>query len=81
MISIDTKGDSALRIRMAVNEARRAGLMPFCITIDRKINDYLPYLFGANNFTVVNKDRAAAQQAHHAVRSVDGGFSTPSSRY
>src|SRR5690606_26287288 len=34
--------------RMAVLEARRQGLLPFCITIDSEAGDYLPYMFGAN---------------------------------
>ncbi|SHF72471.1 nitric oxide reductase NorD protein [Microbulbifer donghaiensis] len=38
----------------ALSEARRAGLHPFCITIDRTAEEYLPYLFGQNGFTVLN---------------------------
>ena len=39
--------------RRAIIEARRLGLRPFCVTIDRKGNDYLPHLFGANGFIVI----------------------------
>ncbi len=39
--------------RAAVREARQAGLLPFCVTIDRTGNEYLPYLFGAGRFAVV----------------------------
>ncbi|WP_420477262.1 nitric oxide reductase activation protein NorD [Noviherbaspirillum sp. ST9] len=39
--------------RMAVQEARRLGLTPFCVTIDDKAGEYLPHLFGANGFVVV----------------------------
>ncbi|RZI43792.1 VWA domain-containing protein [Herbaspirillum sp. HC18] len=39
--------------RMAVHEARRLGLTPFCVTIDEKAGEYLPHLFGANGFVVV----------------------------
>ncbi|HMM46437.1 MAG TPA: VWA domain-containing protein [Thiobacillaceae bacterium] len=39
--------------RMAIIEARRLGLTPFCVTIDEKAGDYLPHLFGATGFVVV----------------------------
>ncbi len=41
--------------RMALIEARRKGLQPFCVTIDEKGGDYLPYMFGAENFVVICK--------------------------
>ena len=41
--------------RMAVREARRAGLEPFCVTIDRRGNDYLPHLFGSGGYVVIHK--------------------------
>ncbi|MGE0386167.1 MAG: nitric oxide reductase activation protein NorD [Gammaproteobacteria bacterium] len=39
----------------AVREARRAGLRPFCVTIDRDGADYLPRMFGAHGFAVVRR--------------------------
>ncbi len=39
--------------RMAVLEARRLGLQPFCVTIDREAGEYLPHLFGPNGFVVI----------------------------
>ena len=39
--------------RMALIEARRKGLQPFCVTIDEKGGDYLPYMFGTENFVVI----------------------------
>jgi nitric oxide reductase NorD protein len=39
--------------RMAVQEAIRSGVRLFCITIDAKARDYLPYLFGANAWMLV----------------------------
>ena len=39
--------------RQAVLEAKKLGITPFCITIDKKGNDYLPYLFGQFGFTIV----------------------------
>src|SRR5690554_168157 len=40
--------------RQAVLEARRMGLVPFCITIDREAGDYLPYMFGVNGYTLIH---------------------------
>ncbi|MBL8250044.1 MAG: VWA domain-containing protein [Candidatus Competibacter sp.] len=39
--------------RMALLEARRAGLHPFCVTIDQEANEYLPYLFGKDGFILI----------------------------
>ncbi len=41
--------------RQAVNAARQLGLQPFCVTIDRRGNDYLPYLFGSGNYVLIHK--------------------------
>lgn len=41
--------------REAVLEAQRMGLIPFCITIDREAADYLPYMFGANGYTLIRE--------------------------
>jgi len=41
--------------RMAVHEARRMGLTPFCVTIDSEAGAYLPYLFGPAGFCVIRK--------------------------
>lgn len=41
--------------RQAVLEARRAGLTPFCVTIDREAGDYLPHLFGRNGYALVRQ--------------------------
>ncbi len=40
--------------RHAVLEAKKAGIEPFCITVDESGNDYLPYLFGDKGYAVVN---------------------------
>ena len=37
----------------AINEAKRLGIKPFCITIDVDAQDYLPYLFGNDGFTQI----------------------------
>ncbi len=39
--------------RMAVREASRRGIRPFCVTIDEKASDYLPYLFGSRSYMLV----------------------------
>ncbi|MEA1889718.1 MAG: VWA domain-containing protein [Pseudomonadota bacterium] len=39
--------------RMAVLEAEKLGLRPFCVTIDEKAEDYLPYLFGSRSYVLV----------------------------
>ena len=41
--------------RQAVIEARRQGLLPFCITIDREAGSYLPYMFGAHGYTLIRQ--------------------------
>ena len=40
--------------RKALQEAQRGGIHPFCITIDREARDYLPHLYGAAHYTVVD---------------------------
>ena len=39
--------------RMAVIEAEKLGLRPFCVTIDEQAEDYLPYLFGSRSFVLI----------------------------
>jgi nitric oxide reductase NorD protein len=40
--------------RMALIEARRVGIHPFCITIDREARDYLPHMYGAARFIILD---------------------------
>jgi nitric oxide reductase NorD protein len=42
-------------VRQAVSEARRIGVRPFCVTIDRSASGYLPYLFGPAGYTVLRE--------------------------
>lgn len=37
----------------AIKEAEKLGIKPFCITIDVEAQEYLPYLFGSDGFTVI----------------------------
>jgi nitric oxide reductase NorD protein len=39
--------------RRAVHEALERGIRPFCVTIDEKAGDYLPYLFGSTSYILV----------------------------
>lgn len=41
--------------REAIREARSQGVRPFCVTIDREANDYLPYLFGAGGYALIRR--------------------------
>jgi len=43
--------------RMALIEARRSGIHPFCITIDTEARDYLPHMYGAANYAVIDEVR------------------------
>jgi nitric oxide reductase NorD protein len=39
--------------KQALHEARQLGLKPFCVTIDKEAEDYLPMLFGHKSFVVI----------------------------
>lgn len=41
--------------RQALLEARRAGVEPFCVTIDQEAGDYLPYIFGHQRFLLLRQ--------------------------
>lgn len=41
--------------RMALMEAEKKGLRPFCVTIDERAEDYLPYLFGSRSYILIKK--------------------------
>ncbi|MFQ5586151.1 MAG: nitric oxide reductase activation protein NorD [Thermodesulfobacteriota bacterium] len=46
--------------RMAIKEAERTGIVPFCLTVDSHAHEYLPRLFGRGNYSVVaGADRLA----------------------
>ena len=40
--------------RMAILEAEKMGLRPFCVTIDEQAEDYLPYLFGSRAYVLIH---------------------------
>ena len=43
--------------RQALIEAKRQGIHPFCITIDREGQEYLPHMYGPVNYTVIDEVR------------------------
>jgi len=43
--------------RQALIEARRQGIHSFCITIDTEAKDYLPHMYGAVNYAVIDEVR------------------------
>ena len=49
------RGDYGIEdTRQALLEAHRAGIKPFCITIDHEARNYLPHMYGAANWTMVD---------------------------
>ena len=43
--------------KKAIQEAKKLGLTPFCITIDLESKEYLPYLFGKNGYAVIRDSK------------------------
>ncbi|OYZ58872.1 MAG: nitric oxide reductase activation protein [Hydrogenophilales bacterium 16-61-112] len=43
--------------RMALQEAARTGIHPFCITLDRDARDYLPHMYGAARYVILDDVR------------------------
>ncbi len=41
--------------RHALRQARELGLLPFCVTVDRRAGEYLPHLFGSGGYVVIHK--------------------------
>lgn len=39
--------------KKAIEEVKKKGITPFCITIDIDAKEYLPYLFGKNSYAVI----------------------------
>ncbi len=52
------RGDYGIEdTRQALIEAKQQGIHPFCITIDTEARDYLPHMYGAVNYTLVDDVR------------------------
>ncbi|MHB0917612.1 MAG: VWA domain-containing protein, partial [Thiobacillus sp.] len=43
--------------RMALLEASRTGIHPFCVTLDREARDYLPHMYGAARYIILDDVR------------------------
>ncbi|MEO1767618.1 nitric oxide reductase activation protein NorD [Thiobacter aerophilum] len=43
--------------RQALIEAKRAGIHSFCITIDQEARDYLPHMYGAAHYAIIDDVR------------------------
>lgn len=41
--------------RMALLEARKAGVHQFCITVDTQALSYIPHMFGKNNYIIIDE--------------------------
>ena len=46
-----------LCLQSTLIEAKRQGIHPFCITIDKEGQEYLPHMYGAVNYTVIDEVR------------------------
>jgi nitric oxide reductase NorD protein len=59
--------------RQAIAEARRAGVFPFCLTVDRKASAYLPRIFGTAGHEILRKPEqlpfALSNLVQHLLRS------------
>jgi len=45
---------------MAIRETKKAGLTPFCLTVDNTAGEYLPRLFGKGNYVVLSDAKKLA---------------------
>jgi nitric oxide reductase NorD protein len=51
--------------RKAILEAKQMGLRPFCVTVDKDANEYLPHLFGVNGYVLVSKPEELPEKLVH----------------
>ena len=58
--------------RQALLEARRSGIHPFCITIDREGRDYLARLYGPAHFVVLDRVTALPLKVAEIYRRLTG---------
>ena len=56
--------------RQALIEARRVGVHPFCITIDRTAREYLPHMYGEASYTVVSEVHKLPRKVSEIYRRV-----------
>lgn len=56
--------------RRALYEAHREGIHPFCVTIDEKARDYLPHMYGAANYAVIDDVAKLPQKISDIYRRI-----------
>ena len=56
--------------RQALYEAHREGIHPFCITIDEQARDYLPHMYGAANYAVIDDIAKLPQKVSDIYRRI-----------
>jgi nitric oxide reductase NorD protein len=67
------RGDYGIEdTRQALFEARRLGIHPFCITIDQQARDYLPHMYGAANYTLIDDVRKLPARVGEVYRRLTG---------
>jgi nitric oxide reductase NorD protein len=54
--------------RQALIEAKRAGIHSFCITIDKEARDYLPHMYGAAHYAIIDDVRKLPLKAADIYR-------------
>jgi nitric oxide reductase NorD protein len=58
--------------RRALIEAKQSGIHPFCITIDREGQDYLPHMYGPVNYTIVDSVEKLPYRVSEVYRRLTG---------
>ena len=56
--------------RMALMEASRTGIHPFCITLDREARDYLPHMYGAARYIILDDVRQLPMKVTDIYRRI-----------
>jgi nitric oxide reductase NorD protein len=58
--------------RRALIEAKQSGIHPFCITIDREGQEYLPHMYGPVNYTIVDAVEKLPYRVSEVYRRLTG---------
>ncbi|HUX31551.1 MAG TPA: nitric oxide reductase activation protein [Thiobacillus sp.] len=56
--------------RMALLEAARTGIHPFCVTLDRDARDYLPHMYGAARYIILDDVRQLPMKVTDIYRRI-----------
>ena len=60
--------------RMAIQQAKKNGIIPFCVTIDNRANEYLPYLFGQEHYIVIRNAKQLPMKLPQLYRKLTETF-------